>query len=119
MEAAEVERCGGTEMILEREDRLTEVLAENPVTILHFGAESCGPCRAIREKILGWRREHPGVGYVYIDTADFPALCAQRGVFTVPVVEIWAEGRPFRRESGCFSLEELLRQAERYMAMLN
>ena len=106
-------------MILEREEQLIEVLAEFSVVIVHFGAENCGPCHAIREKILDWRRKHPSVGYVYVDAGVFPALCAQRGVFTVPVVEIWAEGRRFQRESGCFSLEELLRQAARYEAMLN
>ena len=106
-------------MILEREEQLAEVLAEFSVVLVHFGTEDCEPCRAIREKILLWRREHPGVGYIYVDAAEFPALCAQRGVFTVPVVEIWAEGRRFQRESGCFSLEELLGQAERYEALLN
>ena len=106
-------------MMLEREAQLSEVLAAHPVAIVHFGAEDCGPCHAIREKILLWRRAHPAVGYVYIDTAQFPTLCAQRGVFTVPVVELWADGRLFRRESGCFSLEELLGQAARYEAMIN
>ena len=114
-----MELYGVPGMILEREEQLQEALAEFPVVIVHFGAESCGPCHAIREKILAWRREHPNVGYVYVDAGAFPALCAQRGVFTVPVVEIWAEGRRFQRQSGCFSLEELLRQAERYETMMN
>ena len=94
------------------------LLRENLLVLVQFGAESCAPCSAIRRKITAWNKGHAQIPYLYIPTEQFPELCAQLGVFTVPTIFVYAEGRLTIRESGYFGLEELLRKIERYEEMI-
>ena len=94
------------------------LLRENPLVLVQFGAESCAPCAALKRKIVAWNEEHAQIPYLYIPTEQFPELCAQLGVFTVPTIFVYADGRLTVRESGYFGLEGLLRKVERYEEMV-
>lgn len=93
--------------------------AETPLRIVQFGSSACAPCFAIRNKLDKWVAQHKGVDSVYISVEDFPEVAAQEGVFAVPAVFVIADGRLTLRESGCFSLDELLARCEQYFSMLH
>ena len=95
-----------------------QLAAQHPVLILQFGSQSCAPCKAIHARLDRWLDLHPAVCGVYVPIEDFPQLAAQNQVFTVPTVLVYVDGRCTLRESGYFSLDELLAQAERYLDLL-
>lgn len=104
--------------IVRDEEQLKTCLSQNALVIVQFGAESCQPCHAIQEKICSWCAFHPQAVYLYLPTEECPTLCAQWGVFTVPTVCVYVAGKLAVRESGYFSLEDLLRKTARYEQML-
>ena len=86
--------------------------------IVQFGAESCAPCKALQNRIRIWNQAHPHVLHIYADISALPELCAQMGVFTVPTIFVYVEGKLTLRQSGYFSLDEMLEQVEKYRRML-
>lgn len=99
-------------------ETLEALRREKPILIVQFGADTCGPCRALRERLRRWEQTHPGVFCLYVSVPDFPALCAQMGVFTVPVISVYVQGRLTLQQSGCFSLDQMLQQVEKYRRLL-
>lgn len=103
---------------LKNSEELAMLLAAEKLLVVQFGAHSCAPCSAIRQKIEAWAARG-NVAAVYIPVETFPELAAQAGVFAVPCVFVYVEGRLTVRESGYFSVEEILAKVERYQEMLS
>ena len=105
--------------ILQDASALPHAIAESPVLLVQFGAETCAPCHAIRQRIDRWTARHPAADSLYISVPDFPALAAGAEVFSVPTVLVYVAGKCTLRQSGYFSLDALLQDAERYLALLD
>ncbi len=103
---------------LNNQDALQAAIQQNQILILQFGSESCAPCKAIQNRIKAWNQSHPDVCYVYVSVAELPELCAQMGVFTVPTIFVYVEGKLTIERSGYFSLEQMLNQIEKYEYLL-
>ena len=89
-----------------------------PLLVVQFGSDDCAPCKAIREKLDRWSAGRPGTFCLYAGLENFPALAAQEGIFTAPAVVIFAQGKKVMQEAGYFSLDALLRKAERCLEMM-
>lgn len=103
---------------LNNQDALQVAIQENQILILQFGSESCAPCKALQNRIKAWNQEHPDVCHVYVSVAELPELCAQMGVFTVPTIFVYVDGRLTIQQSGYFSLNQVLEQIEKYEYLL-
>ncbi len=99
------------------QEPLDGLIAASPILVFQFGADSCGLCHAIRYRLDQWLRAGKGVAARYIDIEANPVLCAQMGVFSAPTVVVYMDGILVARESGVFSLDEMLVRIERYMEM--
>ena len=104
---------------LKKAEMLQELLETYPVLLVQFGSESCMPCQGIRNRVEDWQKGHPQVGGVYISIEMFPELAAQEGVFTVPCLSVYVEGKQTLREAGYFSVNQILSGAERYLTLLD
>lgn len=104
--------------VLQHSDDLARLAAENTVLLVQFGAETCAPCRAIKQRIDRWTAQHPQVQSVYVPIEAFPENAAQENVFSVPTILVFVEGQRTIRESGYFSLDNLLVQVQRYLDLL-
>ena len=104
--------------IIENQQALEAAMKRENLLILQFGAESCAPCSAIKDRIQSWNRLHPMVGFCYLPTEKLPKVCAQMGVFTVPTLLLYVQGKLSIRQSGYFSLDQILQQAEKYEDLL-
>lgn len=84
-----------------------------PVLLL-FGGPQCGVCNAIKPKLeLLMTQHHPEIALVYVDCEASPAVCAQHGVFSLPVVQLYVDNRLCLERGRSFSLVELSDQIER------
>ena len=58
-----------------------------------FGGASCNICNNIRPQLTEILEEHfPEMHGVYVDCENSPEICAQYGVFGLPVVKAYIEG---------------------------
>ena len=103
---------------LNNQDALQAAIQQKQIVIVQFGSESCLPCRALQNRIKAWNKEHPDVCHVYVSVAELPELCAQMGVFTVPAIFVYVEGKLALQQSGYFSLDQMLDQIEKYEFLL-
>ncbi|WP_319449598.1 MULTISPECIES: thioredoxin family protein [unclassified Mycobacterium] len=70
-------------------------------TVLHFTAEWCGPCAAVRRVVDQVCDELPGVAHVEIDMDANPAAARRLSVLSLPTTIIFAaDGRPQFRMTG-------------------
>ena len=104
--------------ILNNQDALQAAIQENQILILQFGSDSCAPCKALQNRIKVWNQENPSVCHAYVRVNEFPELCAQMGVFTVPTIFVYVEGKLTLQQSGYFSLDQMLDQIEKYEHLL-
>lgn len=102
---------------LPKEADLEQLLSSEPIVLLQFTSPSCPPCTAIRQRITAWGQKKSGFQAYAVPIEDFPTLCGQLGVFTVPTILVYVESRLTLRESGYFSLDDLLQRVERYRAL--
>lgn len=101
----------------EQNESLDVMIASMPTTILQFGDDSCAPCHAIQFKLDHWLEAHPDVTARYIDIQSHLALCSQMGIMSAPTVIVYMDGKIVARETGYFSLDDMLCRVERYLEM--
>lgn len=77
--------------------------------LLLFGGQACGVCQALKPKLEALLvDEFPALESCYIDCQGAASgLCAQEGVFSLPVVQVWFGGRKFAEFGRVFSLGQL------------
>ena len=103
---------------MNNQDALQAAIQQNQILILQFGSESCAPCKALQNRIKTWNQSHPDVCHVYATVSEMPELCAQMGVFAVPTIFVYVEGKLTIQQSGYFSLDQMLDQIEKYEFLL-
>lgn len=83
--------------------------ARNGESLVMFGGADCSVCHAVKpklEKLI--ETEFPRLESVYIDCQGAgSALCAQESVFSIPVVQIWFDGKKFAEFVRVFSIAEV------------
>ena len=83
-------------------------------TFILFGGKRCNVCHAIRPQLENMLASHyPDVTSVYIDCETSPDICAQYGVFTLPVVQFYIEGMKATEFARSFSIEQLRQSMHR------
>ena len=69
-------------------------LSSHPALLVLWGGAHCGVCQAIRPRLEALMAEHfAAAALAYVDCADAPALCAQEGVFSLPVLRFYVHGQ--------------------------
>lgn len=91
------------------EEALSELLHSSPAVLLLFGGAHCGVCQAIKpqlEKLAS--EEYPKLVTAYIDCQGAAGpLCAARGIFSLPVVQLWFGGQRFTEFVRVFSIGDV------------
>ena len=99
-------------------DQQIEHLKATQAVLILFGGPQCGVCQAIKPKLENlMTQRHPEIALVYVDCVTSPALCAQHGVFMLPVVQFYIEGRVYLERGRSFSLVELSDQMDRLVLL--
>jgi thiol-disulfide isomerase/thioredoxin len=92
-------------------------LSDTGPTILHFTAEWCGPCAAVRRVVDQVCDELPGVAHVEIDMDANPEAARRLSVMSLPTTLIFdADGRPRYRTTGVPKAADLRSAVEPLLA---
>lgn len=104
--------------VFKDKDCLGDIISENSMVLFQFGSSLCLPCISIKEKIEKKARQWKDIRCVYIPFDHFKKIAAEEGVFTVPTIFFYIDGKLTIRESGYFSLENVFEKIERYRELL-
>ncbi|GLB83669.1 thiol reductase thioredoxin [Mycobacterium kiyosense] len=76
-------------------------LSDTGPTVVHFSADWCGPCAAVRRVVDQVCAQLPEVAHVELDIDDNPVAAKRLSVLSLPTTFIFdAEGRQQYRTSG-------------------
>ena len=104
-------------------ERVTDIatlqsLQANGAVAILFGSESCNVCKSLRPRLRLMLEQHfPDMRSVYVDCGESPGICAQFGVFSLPVVKAFIEGMTIAEEVGVFSIGELRKTLDRHYSV--
>ena len=103
--------------LLTTEPQLHARIAAGPLLVLYGGAH-CGVCQAIRPRLEALVAQHfAAVALAYVDCAQAPALCAQQGVFSLPVLRFYVQGQLALEYARSFSLQQMRGDIGRVLAL--
>ena len=92
-------------------------LSDAGPTILHFSADWCGPCAAVRRVVDQVCDELPGVAHIEIDMDANPEAARRLSVMSLPTTLIFdADGRPRYRTTGVPKAADLRSAVEPLLA---
>lgn len=98
--------------------QIDELQRENEIVLVYFGSPSCGVCRDILPKLERMLENYPHIKAVRVETQNLPELSAGYGVFAIPVILLFIQGRETLREGGIISLDRLEPKIARYYGLL-
>lgn len=106
-------------MTLEDQAQLDALKYEQEAVLVLFGGANCGVCQSIKPQISEkFSQVFPDLAMIYIDCEQHQEICAQHGVFSLPVVQVFFMGQKFIEEVRGFSLLLLEQEIEKVYAKM-
>ena len=83
-----------------------------------FGSATCSVCKSLRPQLQEMlKHSFPEMHSAYVDCGTSPEICAQYGVFSLPVVKAYINDMMIAEEVGAFSIKQLVQTLERPYTM--
>lgn len=100
-------------------EEIHKSIKENPAVMLYFSAPTCNVCHALKPKLIeAIESNFKTFEIVSIDTSVDQETAAHFGVFAIPAVLVFLDGREFLRKSRHMSVDEVVREIERPYTMM-
>lgn len=100
-------------------EELNRLIRDSNGLLIYFGTPDCGVCLSLKPKILQLLDERfPKLKFVYVDCVQTPQVAAQAGVFAVPTVVVYLDGKESWRRTRNLGIAELQESLQRPYALL-
>jgi thiol-disulfide isomerase/thioredoxin len=87
--------------------------------LLYFSTPTCNVCHALKPKIIeAFDENFPVIKQQFIDASLSPEIPAALGIFSVPTIVVFLDGKEFARESRNVSVGELVKKISRPYEMM-
>jgi len=94
--------------------QIEQTLRTDPAVMLYFSAPTCGVCHALKPKLsAAIEANFDAFTLIDIDISATPEISAHFGVFTVPTVVVFLDGREFLRKSRNMSVGQVIEEIRR------
>jgi len=81
---------------------------------LYFSAPTCNVCHALKPKLLtAFEAELPLLQVISIDISETPEIASHFGVFAIPTLLVYLDGKEFLRKSRHMSVDQLIGEIKR------
>jgi thioredoxin 1 len=94
-------------------ENFKDLVEKNPIVIVDFWAEWCGPCKRFAPVFEAAAEKHTDVTFVKIDTEDQPELAGAFGIRAIPTLMVFRDQIALFEQAGALpatALEELITQ---------
>ncbi|MDC9715554.1 MAG: thioredoxin family protein [Gammaproteobacteria bacterium] len=99
--------------------QLDTLKQEKEAILILFGGANCGVCQTIKPQIEAkFSDQFPDLVMAYIDCEQLQTACAQHGVFSLPVVQVFFMGQKFIEEIRSFSIQALEQEIKKVYAKM-
>jgi thiol-disulfide isomerase/thioredoxin len=99
-------------------DEVESILQKEDITLLYFSAERCNVCKALKPKIQEMAEQFPEMQLYYIDIEKNQEFSGRFGIFSIPVILVYIQGKETIRESRNISVPVLEDKIHRYYHLL-
>ncbi|CUO02779.1 thioredoxin family protein [Clostridium sp. NSJ-49] len=103
---------------IENPKEVEEVIENNKMSIIYFTGSACGACEVIKEKLESILNEFPKIECREVNGEKHIDLAAKYGIFSLPIMLLFIEGKEFLRVGRNVNLLELKNNFERYYNMI-
>jgi thioredoxin 1 len=94
-------------------------IGQEAALLAYFSTPECNVCKVIKPKLGALlEAEFPRIARVYVDCAAHPQAAAQFGVFAVPTLVVFFDGRESLRKGRSFGLEALRNELRRPYSLM-
>lgn len=88
---------------------IRDTIASHPAVVLYFTSPSCSVCHALKPKLLdAMGSTFDQIEIVSVDISVAPEIASQFGVFAVPTVLVFFDGKEFIRRTRTMRVEEVI-----------
>ena len=100
-------------------DEIKGIVSQEKAVLVYFYSDSCNVCMALGPKIKTlFDEKFEKIKQLYIDAKAYPEIAAYFGIFSVPTLILFLEGKEFIKEGRALSLGELEQKLKRFYTML-
>ena len=93
---------------------IENIIKENLAVMVYFSAPSCNVCHALKPKLLeAIEKNFDKFEIVSVDVSLSQDVSAHFGVFAIPTVLVFLDGKEFLRKSRHMSVDEVVREIKR------
>ena len=89
-----------------------EVLKTEGLVLVDFNADWCGPCQMMKPVVEAFGKEND-LKVVSVNVDDFEKLSDSYGVYTIPCLVLFRDGKEIAREEGVVSPRKLKKMLEK------
>ena len=81
---------------------------------LYFSAPTCNVCHALKPKLLtAFDANFSQLNIISIDISETPEIASHFGVFSIPTLLIYLDGKEFLRKSRHMSVDQVVAEIKR------
>ena len=89
-----------------------EVLEAKGLVLVDFNADWCGPCQMMKPVVEEFGKEN-NVKIISINVDDYEEFSDSYGVYTIPCLVLFRDGKEIAREEGVVSPRKLKKMLEK------
>ena len=87
---------------------------EHPLCVVYFSGPGCAVCKQLKPKLFELLDEaFPQLGTAQVDCSEEQSLAVDQGVFTIPTLLVFIEGRETQRYARSFSPAQVAAELRR------
>jgi len=95
-------------------ENIDKIIKENLAVMVYFSAPTCNVCHALKPKLLeAIDKNFQHFKIISVDVSLSQDVSAHFGVFAIPTVLIFLDGKEFLRKSRHMSIDEVVREIKR------
>ncbi len=103
---------------IENKKEVVDLIKNNKMSIIYFTGSACGACEAIKEKVESILSEFPKIVSREVNGEKYVDLAAEYGIFSLPIMLLFIDGKEFLRIGRNVNLLELKDNIRRYYSMV-
>ncbi len=88
-------------------DNFYEFIKKNKIVFIDFYSDWCSPCKKVPPLLEKLKEEFSEIEIGKISAVDFEEIAQEFGIFSVPVIVVFKDGKEIKRFMGVPSYNEL------------